>query len=141
MPLRLVVDTSVAVKGFFPEELTDLAQKVLTGESELHAPELLLLEFDSVLCRRVRRKELSIEDAADARSRLRRIPIRLHPVAPLLDESFAVAAQWECSPYDCLYLALAVRLGAKLATADGKFRRSLAGSPLGDFLLWLGDVR
>lgn len=137
----IILDASVAVKCFFPEEHSAQAQHVLHGEEPLHAPEILLLEFDSYLCRRVRRGESSVADAEDSRALLREAPVSLHPTSDLLDDAFALAARTSCSPYDCLYVILAARLQGKAVTADERFCRNLAGSPFADHLLWIGDVR
>jgi predicted nucleic acid-binding protein len=139
--LSLVLDASVAVKCFFPEEHTAEAQSVAVGAEDLHAPEVVLLEFDSVLCRRIRRGESSLADAEEARAKFRKIRVHLHPVLDLLDHAFAVAARTGCAPYDCVYLVLAIRLGGRMVTADARLCRSLAGTPLGRHLLWIGDVR
>ena len=138
--MNIVLDASVAVKCFFPEQHSAQAQSVVVGTDDLHAPEVLLLEFDSVLCRRVRRGESSLTDAEDARSRLRLIPVSLHRNQALLDEAFAAAARTGCTPYDCLYVALAARLGGKMVTADQKLCRNLQNGPLSQYVLWIGNV-
>ena len=45
--MRLLVDASVAVKWFLPEELSDAADALLTGEHEICAPDFMLVETHS----------------------------------------------------------------------------------------------
>ncbi|MBM4042189.1 MAG: type II toxin-antitoxin system VapC family toxin [Planctomycetes bacterium] len=135
-----VVDACVAAKWFLEEEFTDAARRVLRQGNRLHAPSFLLLEVDSLLCRRVRRKELSAADATEARARLRQLPIAFHGAARLQDQAFEMALRARCSPYDCLYIVLAAILGGHVVTADRKLVRTLTNTPLADYLAWVEDV-
>ena len=139
--MNVIIDASVAIKCFFPEEYTAQAQRVIGGPDAFHAPETLLLEFDSVLCRRIRRKDSTLADAEEARVLIRRRAITLHPIGGLLDPAFLLAAKTDCTPYDCLYVVLAAQLGGKMVTADERLCHNLASSPFAENLLWIGDVK
>ena len=138
--MNLIVDASVAVKWYFPEPRAPQAHSLLLGMDPLHAPDFLLLEFDSVLCRRMRRGEIGLPKADELRRAIRAPGLHLHPVRDLLDEAFAIAAGSGCSPYDCLYVALAARLAGRMVTDDQRLCRSLAGGLLSQHILWIGDV-
>ena len=108
-----VVDACVAAKWFLNEDFTEDARRLLRPGNRLHAPEFLLLEVDSLLCRRVRRKELTAVAAADARARLRQLPIEFYRTEALEDRAFEMAIETRCSPYDCLYVVLATLLDGR----------------------------
>ena len=74
--------------------------------------------------RRLRREEMSSAQVEQAVARLLAVGIQVPPSAPRLTRSVRMALDLARSPYDCVYLALAAHYGARLATADGRLRRS-----------------
>ncbi len=137
---KYVVDAGVAVKWFLEEVCTDEASRLLTPRFQLLAPDLLLLEIDTVLCRRVRRGELSTEEAQEIRSAMRSFPIETHPFRLLMDAAFEIASLNQCSVYDCMYLVLAMLMGARMVTADRHFYNTLSTAPFSDYLCWVEDL-
>lgn len=72
-------------------------------------------------------------------ARLTTLPLVLSPTAGLLAGAFELAATHRQTIYDALYLALAIRLGCPLVTADRRFYNAIAP----DFpaeMRWVGDV-
>lgn len=106
----LVVDASVAAKWFLDEEFAEPARRLLHHPAALYAPDFLVLELDSVFWKRVRRKDLSREEADGARAELRDLPLQYVPFRVLRDSAFELANQVARSVYDCLYLALVIAL-------------------------------
>ncbi len=135
-----VVDSSVAVKWVLTEDLAADAQRVLASGLELHAPDIFLLELDNVLCKRVRRGEMTLKDAALNRDVVRCFPVKLSPFRDLLKKAFEVANETKRSMYDTLYLALAVQLKCKMVTADRRFYDEVAATPLAPHVLWIEDA-
>ena len=136
-----VVGSSVAAKWFFPEEHTDAAETLLHAEHELHAPDFFLLELDNLFCKRIRRGEITEREGRDLRAAVRQVPVQLHPFADLADVGFELANQTRRSLYDCLYLALAVLLEAKMITADRRLYEALHPGPLAESVCWVTDLR
>jgi predicted nucleic acid-binding protein len=136
----VVVDASVAAKWFLEEPHTDLARHLLGSGKALHAPEHLLLEVDNILCKRMRWRQMSPERADIVRRSLRAMPLERHPLDELLDSAFVIARDARCSVYDGLYLALALSLNARMVTDDLRLLRNMAGGPLSQHILWIGDV-
>jgi predicted nucleic acid-binding protein len=135
-----VVDSSVGAKWFFPEPHSDKALELLDDRHELHAPDLFLMEVDNVVCKRIRTREITARIGRDIRVALRRIPVRLHPSEPLLEPAFELAVATEQSIYDCVFLALAVLLRARMVTADRRFFNSLRSGRYSDCICWIVDV-
>ena len=135
-----VIDASVAAKWFFNEEHSDSARRVLSQENRLHAPDLILLEMDGLLCKRLRRREITSGEASEIRKTFYKLPIHKHHFVILLDPAYEIANQVGCSIYDAVYLALAVLLKARMATADSKLFKPLQKSPFADFAIWVDDL-
>ena len=135
-----VLDASVVAKWFAQEPFADRASLLLDDRHQLHAPDFLLVEMDSVFANWVRRGALTRSAASEARATLRRCPLQFHDAAALLDPAFAIALHAGASVYDSLYVALAAFLKARLVTADRKLLDALAPTPLSKHLLWIEAV-
>ncbi len=136
----LVVDSSVAAKWFLIEPFSGQALSLLKSGFELAAPSILLVELDNVLVKRIRAELLARELAEAIRVALRRMPIRIHDFAPLLDAAFDLAVRTRQTVYDCLFLALATLVDGQMVTADRRFYDGIPPGRLRERLLWIGDV-
>ncbi|MEZ5626625.1 MAG: type II toxin-antitoxin system VapC family toxin [Rhodocyclaceae bacterium] len=114
--MRWVVDASVAAKWFAPEPDAEAAQRILGYE--LYAPDLLFAEVANILWKKQRRGELADEVPEIAARMLLGIGVHASPCADLMPEASALAARLDHPAYDCFYLALAVRHGIAMVTAD-----------------------
>ena len=137
-----VLDASVVIKWFIPEihwEQASLLQQF--SESNLHIPDFAQLECSSILSKKVRRKELNLDQANQIQALLLHMPVQMHPWQDLLLEAGQVAYETYRSFYDCLYLVLAKQLHGKMVTADKKLYLALKDSKKwGEYLLWIEDV-
>ena len=136
----LIIDASVAAKWFIEEEDSDAALSVLKEGNQLHAPDFLLLVMDSIICKWIRRSVISSAEGSELRDALHRYPILRHPFISFLDPAFAISSQTGQSVYDCLYVALAALLKAKMVTADRKLYEGLKKGPFKRHLVWIEDV-
>ncbi|MDD2836794.1 MAG: type II toxin-antitoxin system VapC family toxin, partial [Methanothrix sp.] len=123
------------------EDNANDALELLSKNYELHAPDLLFLEVDSVLCKLIRRGILSEDEGFDIHDKILLFPIRSYPSLNYREEAFHLAIETKRSIYDCLYLALAEALDGRMVTADGKFFQALSNSPMVDRMLWVGDLK
>jgi hypothetical protein len=137
----LVVDASVAAKWFLDEDLCGQARQVLRNGYSLHAPDFLLLEMDSIFCKRIRRGDITPDDGEEARLVLRRVPIKHHAFSAYLDRAYEIANLAQQSIYDSLYVALALLLDAQVVTADRKLYNAIIKGPLRKYVLWVGDIK
>jgi len=136
-----IVDASVAAKWFVEEEHGEAALSILNEINQLHAPDFLLLEIDSIICKWTRRGIVTPAEGIGVRDALRRYPIQHHPFISFLDSAFAIAHQTGESIYDCLYVALAPLLKARMVTADRRLYEGLKESPFEKYLVWVGDIQ
>ena len=139
---RFVVDASVAVKWYLPEEHSDCAARWCRSGAVLEAPDLLHGEIGNVLWKRVRRRELTREQAGEIIAALSLMPIEIYPSRQLAAAALQIACEINLTVYDCLYLAMAMLTGSRLVTADRRlFESAHAAAPLKDQVLWVGDIR
>jgi len=136
----LVVDASVAAKWFVEEENSESALSVLSEGNQLHAPDFFLLEMDSIFWKWMRRGAITLTEAESLRETLRRYPVTLHPLTPLIEPAFAIATRTGSTVYDSIYVALAALLEGKMVTADRKLNNSLGNSPFADHIAWVEDI-
>ena len=100
-------------------------------------PDLFWPEIGNILWKAVRRGRISRESAESAVQNLSGLDIPTHPSLPLLPDAFEIAAAFERTVHDSLYVALAVASGKALLTADERLANSLAAHlPV----RWLGSI-
>ena len=137
--MRLVVDASVAVKWLIAEQYSDAADRLLEGQHELYAPRLMASEVGSALRRKVRMGELERSRAGVLAASVSEMAVRWAEDEDVCSDAVRLALGLDRSVYDCVYLALAHRLGATLVTADERFANALAETEHGGSILTLGD--
>ncbi len=130
LPERLVVDASVAMKWVLPEPGSERARRLLSasvaGRLELIAPDLFMAEVTNVLWKRCRvRAELLEDEARAAHAALLAAAPELVPSEALAGPALELALAFRHPVYDCLYVALALRDGCSLVTADARLAATL----------------
>lgn len=132
-PRRLVVDTSVALKFYLPEEGHEEAVRLLeaeeAGEAELLAPGTILPEGFNAVAWQQRRGLLDDEDAREAWQKLLHAPIYTYATEDLIERAAEISNETGAIVYDALFLALAEDAQTVVVTADGKLLRTLEGTP------------
>lgn len=136
-----MVDASVAARWFVPEALSEQAVRLLDDEHELAAPDLLWPEVGSVVWKKSRRGEITVEEASHIVAALDVCPIVVFPSRSVLAGALEIAFGTGRSVYDSVYLALAVALECRMATADERLANALAGGPLARHVVWIGARR
>ena len=137
---RVVVDASVAVKWFLPEEDSDAARALLNSGHDLLAPDLLYAEVGSVLGKRARRGEFDRTDGLNMLRALMQLRIVVRPHPPLAEAAWAICTRYGHSFYDSLYLALALGGEARFVTADKRFFNALQDTPLAPHMAWVSEA-
>jgi predicted nucleic acid-binding protein len=132
-----VVDASVAVKWYVPEEHHEAAKRLLPLENAVITPDFFPIELANALVRKVRRREID-EPAVRPAVRSASSLVRTLPVSSLIPQALDLAFQYQRNIYDSLYVALALQEGCQLVTADRRLLDAMAPS-LG-VLLWVEEV-
>lgn len=121
----IVVDASVAVKWFLPEQGSDKAIALLSAGDALLAPDLIRVEVAAAVTRRARQGDISQADAKETvrlwLDSLAAGVLQLHTTLDDLREAGNLSLQLSHPFQDCLYLALARRTSSRFVTADRKF--------------------
>jgi len=135
---RHVVDANVVAKWFVPERLSEEAVHLLDGGRELASPDLLWPEVGNVVWKKSRAGEISSREATRIVGALDSLPLVVFPSRLVLEGALDIALRTGRSVYDGVYLALAVALECRLATADERLVNALAGGPLARHVVWIG---
>ena len=124
-----VVDASLVMKWFVPEERSEFARKWLEAKHDYFAPDLLFPETGNVIWKKVRRGELSADEGRRLAKDLSAIAVEAVPMRALLQDALAVALGAGITVYDATYLTLAMRLETQVVTADDRFAKRLSVYP------------
>jgi predicted nucleic acid-binding protein len=118
----IVVDSNILAYLYLPGERTAAAEALLGQDPEWAAPVLWRSEFRNILAGYMRRKTITFDQArclqSEAESLLAgaEFEVDSSSVLELVRDS-------DCSAYDCEFIALAIKLHAKLVTVDKKLLR------------------
>jgi predicted nucleic acid-binding protein len=130
----------VAIKWFLPEIHSDAALRLLVQQHTLHAPDLIFSEFGNVLWKRVRKNEITKNEANATLEGLLTLYLQVQPSQSLIPLALEIACAANRTVYDSLYLAAAIALQSPLVTADIKFYRALSKGPFSAHLVWVEDI-
>ena len=136
----VVVAASVTVKWYVSENCTTEAEKLLDGSYKLYAPELILPEFGNIIWKKLRRNDLTDQEANQIMNAFRQQSITFRSHQSLLKAAFTGTQLSGQTVYDWSYLALAVSLSCEFVTADVKFYKALKKNSLKKHHLWIGDI-
>jgi predicted nucleic acid-binding protein len=138
-----VVDASVVAKWYLPAgedlvpESLHLLDEFTAGRVYIAVPDLFWPEMGSIFWKAVRKKRISVNSADEALQSLAELQIPTSPSYPLLRNAYAIATRFQCTVYDCTYVALAIASERPLVTADERLANALAAHfPI----RWLGSV-
>ena len=122
----IVVDSNVLAYLYLPGEYTAVAEGLMEHDPDWAAPVLWRSEFRNILAGYMRRGKLTFEQAGALQSEAEDLlngteyEVDSRSVLELVRDS-------DCSAFDCEFVALAMKLGTRLVTMDGKVLRSFPG--------------
>ena len=135
----MIVDASVILSAYFPDEAQDQAQALIRdhviGHLQLAAPTLLLYEVTNAVLQARRRGRIDDEQADDILSSFEGLGIALKPAS--WQQMLPVAVRFDRSAYDAAYLALAEVAGQPLVTGDSGMYNAVREHL--DWVQWIGD--
>lgn len=142
--INAVLDASVAVKWLLPAdteplhaEAMDLLRRFQRVEFRFFVPEFFWLEISNVLWKRARGPAVTKSTAQSLYRDLRTKGLKTIRSTRLIPAAFEIAATYERTVYDSLYVALAKDMETFLITADEKLANAVAAYlPV----KWLGAI-
>ena len=135
-----VVDASIVIKWFVDEVHAEAARRLQEDQYDLLAPDLLWPGCGNVLRKKVRRGELTADEARLTWGGLEQQPISIFPSHVVLEPALEVAFDTNRTVYDGCYLALAMLTDCRLVTADRKLFNALQGGHYAAYLCWVADL-
>ncbi len=137
--MRFVIDASVVVKLLVDEPDSDAARELTASGEELHAPRLMVSEVANALWRKARLGQVERAHADAALVSMTDMPVRWNDDETVSADVVRLALALDHPVYDCMYLALAHRIGATVVTADHRFVTAVAPTEHGETVLTLAD--
>jgi predicted nucleic acid-binding protein len=135
----MIVDASVILSAFFPDEDQAQAQALIrdhvVGRVALVAPSLLLYEVTNAVVQARRRGRISDEQVEKILSSFEGLGIALRPVT--WQQILPLALRFDRSAYDAAYLALAEMAELRLFTGDRRLYNAIHEHL--DWVQWIGD--
>jgi predicted nucleic acid-binding protein len=91
---------------------------------------VILPEVGNAIWKKVRRGELSADEAQDLVADLATVALETVSMRGLISDAYAIAIATGTTVYDATYLTLAIRLETQMITGDERFARKLSEHPL-----------
>ena len=137
--MLLVTDASVVVKSVLTEDDSEAARQLMNGEHELHVPRVLVAELTNALWSKVQSGLLTSSEASQAQELVLASHLEWANDEVLAADALRISIGLNHPVYDCVYLALAYRVGGTLVTADTRFFNTVTGTEHADRVVLLAD--
>ena len=135
----MIVDASVVLRAFFPDEAQSQAQAVIrehvAKRINLKAPALLPYELSNAVWQAERRGRISREQSEEILAAMTGLEIDI--VGQTWGEMLPLARKFGRSAYDAAYLALGQATGETLITGDKRLYNAVHNEL--DWVIWIED--
>ncbi|BAZ53044.1 hypothetical protein NIES4103_57090 [Nostoc sp. NIES-4103] len=133
IPLRCVVDASVAIKQFIPDDpltpkVNQLFAHLGNPQTAIFVPDLFYIECGNIIWKYLRARLYAVADVPADLATLKNFPLRVVSTADLMADAVTIALNLGISAYDASYVALSQQVGAILLTLDAKLVRAVTNS-------------
>lgn len=122
----IVVDTSVIASIWVPNDMEELAYKVLRKDPDWVAPLLWRSELRNVLALYLRKNILELSTILQTIQEAEQL-MESHAYEVNSTQVLQLVQNSSCSSYDCEFVALADDLGVKLVSFDRQICREFSG--------------
>jgi predicted nucleic acid-binding protein len=128
--MALVLDSSVCLSWFFPDERTSFTDAALelAAHEECWVPSVWRLEFPNALLVAERRRRLTRAERLQMLDEAARLSLRVDALVHDLRQISLLAEKHGLSTYDAAYLELALRLATPLITLDKELAAASASA-------------
>ena len=135
--MSIVVDTSISLAWYFPDESDEVAEAALDYVAEKRAvvPIHWAVEMANGLMMAVRRNRISEQERREAIADLQDLNFVTDQAGlnTLWQSAMGLADLHQLSIYDSMYLETSIRLGLPLATADKALKHAAAAESVAVF--------
>lgn len=135
-----IIDTSVAAKWLFREKGSRKAESLLEQFSFFFVPDLFVIELDAVIAKKVRKREITTDEALAKNKKRRKLPYRIVEYSEISGLSLELSVSLPITLYDATYIATAIEKHGIVYTADQKLVNGLANTSLNDYLLSIWNL-
>lgn len=135
-----VIDASVALKWFFPEENSAIARSFLSERNQFVVPDLFWIETSNIISKKVRKSELSIKEAERIIQILESMNFLTISFDQIKAEAFFISTRFSITLYDACYLAVAVNYKGNLFTADIRMSNEIKKTAYKEFVTSINDL-
>lgn len=139
--MTVVVDASTAIKWFVSEDFCEQAQALLYQYGgDIEAPDLLIAEVANIAWKKLRKHEISTDQARAIPGETHDFVEVLHRSSDLHERAIDLAITLDHPVYDCLYVACALKTHAHLITADARLLQTLQSTEYQPMAHFVGDM-
>jgi len=129
-----VIDAGVAIKWFLPEDGYENASGIIHFYSEFLAPDLFMIEIDTIITKKVRKREIELSEAVFLYDEIRKLPFKFIHYNQIAKLSVELSATLPITLYDATYLSVALQFNENVFTADKRFFRGISTTPFKDYV-------
>jgi predicted nucleic acid-binding protein len=105
------------------------AKRLLREANDYFAPDLLFAETANTVWKKIRRRELSLDEGKRLVVDIGRIAVDTVSCRVLAEDAHALANAIERPVDDAMYVTLAVRLNTRMITADDRLEAAVSAFP------------
>jgi predicted nucleic acid-binding protein len=133
-----VVDTSVVVKLYIPEDLSSKAKQLFLDGHDLIAPDSMPSEFTNIIWKKTSvLNELTETEGSAIIKNFQLLPIEYYASLDFVDQAYTFSVQTRSAVYDGLFVSLAVLFNVEMLTDDRKLANNIKGTPYQKHILLL----
>ena len=125
----IVIDASAAIRWFKSATPGGKPFGIPRTEQPLVAPDLFIAEVRSAVLVYMRKRELTRDQGVDMVATIDRLMTGYFRLDEFREAAWALALEYDHSPYDCFYIQVARSIGSYVVTADERMIRKFATTP------------